>query len=125
MLARGEAAVAARDGDDADAAVAAQRGRERAGAGELDLRDLAGVEGRRLGGVQDALVGGRVAGDGDLLQVVLAGVPERRARSTSCVITSWKRRWLKRPVSSSVTAWRCTVSCRSTFSTETEAWVVR
>ena len=32
-------------------------------------------------------------------------------------MTSWKRRWLNSPVSSSVTAWRCTVSCRSTFST--------
>ena len=40
-------------------------------------------------------------------------------------MTSWKRRWLKSPVSSSVTAWRCTVSCRSTFSTETAAWLVR
>ena len=40
-------------------------------------------------------------------------------------MTSWKRRWLNSPVSSSVTAWRCTVSCRSTFSTETAAWLVR
>src|SRR3954447_22757270 len=40
-------------------------------------------------------------------------------------MTSWKRRWLKSPVSSSVTAWRCTVSCRSTFSTDTAAWLVR
>jgi diguanylate cyclase (GGDEF)-like protein len=51
VLAGREAAVAAGDGDDAHAAVAAQRGRERAGAGELDLRDLAGVEGGRILGM--------------------------------------------------------------------------
>src|SRR5215218_8413236 len=47
--------------------------------------------------------------------------PKRLARSTSWKMTSWKRRWLKRPVSSSVTAWRWTVSWRSTFSIETPA----
>ena len=51
--------------------------------------------------------------------------PKRRVRSTSAVMTSWKRRWLNRPVSSSVTAWRWTCSCRSTFSIEIAAWLVR
>ena len=36
-----------------------------------------------------------------------------------------KRRRLERPVSSSVTAWRSTVSCRPTFSIETAACVAR
>ena len=51
--------------------------------------------------------------------------PKRRVRSTSAAMTSWKRRWLNRPVSSSVTAWRWIVSCRSTFSIEIAAWFVR
>ena len=50
---------------------------------------------------------------------------KRRNRSTSSVRNSWKRRWLKRPVSSSVTAWRLIVSCRPTFSTESAAWLAR
>ena len=54
-----------------------------------------------------------------------SGWPKRLERSTSTVMTSWKRRWLNSPVSSSVTAWRCTVSCRSTFSIETDAWLAR
>ena len=51
--------------------------------------------------------------------------PKRRVRSTSTAMTSWKRRWLNRPVRSSVTAWRWIVSCRSTFSIEIAAWFVR
>src|ERR671916_357935 len=51
--------------------------------------------------------------------------PKRRVRSTSTDMTSWKRRWLNRPVSSSVTAWRWIASCRSTFSIEIAAWLVR
>src|SRR4051795_5704244 len=50
-----------------------------------------------------------------------SGCWKRRARSTSVDIASWKRRRLNRPVSSSVTAWRSTVSCRPTFSIATAA----
>ena len=69
-LAGGERLVLARDGDDADDAAAllrrAERRGERAGAAELDLRHLAGVDHRRLGGVQRAGEGLRLAGAGDL-----------------------------------------------------------
>ena len=81
-LAVRERAVAARHRDDADHLVAvlgrAERRGERAGAADLDLGDLAGVDDRRLGGVQRAPEGLRLARARDLLQAVL-GVAHRRA----------------------------------------------
>ena len=81
-LAVREGAVAARDGDDADHLVAVLGGAERRGqrarAADLDLGDLAGVDDRRLGGVQRAPERLRLAGAGDLLEAVL-GVAHRGA----------------------------------------------
>ena len=51
-----------------------------------------------------------------------SGWSKRRAAAASAAITCWKRPWLERPVSSSVTAWRWTCSCRSTFSSERPVW---
>ena len=77
------AAVAAGDGDDRQHAVAALGGRQRRGqrarAADLDLRDLAGVHHRRLGGVQRAVEGLRVAAAGDLLHRRVGAPAHRRA----------------------------------------------
>ena len=51
-----------------------------------------------------------------------SGCSKRRAAAASAATTAWKRPWLDRPVSSSVTAWRWTCSCRSTFSSERPVW---
>src|SRR5215212_206446 len=54
-----------------------------------------------------------------------SGVPKRRLRSTSRSRIVCNARTLARPVSSSVTAWRSTVSCRRAFSIDTTACPAR
>ena len=82
-LARREAAVAAGDGDDADRPPPSSPPPSGAASAlapaELDLGDLPRVERRRLGRVQRAVVGLRIARERDLAQPLLARAADRGA----------------------------------------------